>query len=69
MFIALLSCASCSSSYISKTGRHFIIRIEKHNKSDIKLHILTHLHSTAACIVSYYSPSFKIIDKANLNST
>ena len=38
------TCASCSSSYIGKTCRHFKIRTsQKGNKS----HISKHLHSTA----------------------
>ena len=34
------TCASCSSSYIGKTCRHFKTRIEKHIKKDNKSHIL-----------------------------
>ena len=59
------TCASCSSSYIGKTCRHFKIRIEEHIKKDNKSHIFKHLHSTTACFDSYNSLSFKIIDKAN----
>ena len=39
------TCASCSSSYIAETCRHFKTRIEVHNKKDNKLHIFKHLHS------------------------
>ena len=59
------TCASCSSSYIGKTCRHFKTRIEKHIKKDNKSHIFKHLHSTATCFDSYNSLCFKIIDKAN----
>ena len=57
--------ASCSSSYIGETCRHFKPMIEEHVKKDNKLHIFKHLHSTATCFDSYNSLSFKIIDKAN----
>ena len=59
------TCASCSSSYIGETCRHFKTRIEEHIKKDNKLHIFKHLHSTTTCFDSYNSFSFKIIDKAN----
>ena len=59
------TCASCSSSYIGKTCRHFKTRIEEHIKKDNKSHIFKHLHSTATCFSSYNSLCFKIIDKAN----
>ena len=59
------TCASCSSSYIGKTCRHFKTRIEEHIKKDNKSHIFKHLHSTATCFGSYNSLCFKIIDKAN----
>ena len=59
------TCASCSSSYIGKTWRHFKTRIEEHIKKDNKSHIFKHLHSTATIFDSYNSLSFKIIDKAN----
>ena len=58
-------CASCSSSYIGETCRHFKTRIEEHIKKDNKSHIFKHLHSTATCFDSYNSLCFKIIDKAN----
>ena len=54
------TCASCSSSYIGETCRHFKTRIEEHIKKDNKS-----LHSTATCFDSYNSLCFKIIDKAN----
>ena len=57
--------ASCSSSYIGETCRHFKTRIEEHIKKDNKSHIFKHLHSTAICFDSYNSLCFKIIDKAN----
>ena len=44
---------------------HFKTRIEEHIKKDNKSHIFKHLHSTATCIDSYNSLSFKIIDKVN----
>ena len=59
------TCASCSSSYIGETCRHFKTRIEEHIKKDNKSHIFKHLHSTAICFDSYKSLCFKIIDKAN----
>ena len=59
------TCASCSSSYIGKTCRHFQTRIEEHIKKDNKSHIFKLLHSTATCFDSYNSLCFKIIDKAN----
>ena len=42
-------CASCSSSYIGETCRHFKTRIEEHIKEDNKCHIFKHLHSTLTC--------------------
>ena len=59
------TCASCSTSYIGETCRHFITRIEEHIKKDNQLYIFKHLHSTAKCFDSYNSLCFKIIDKAN----
>ena len=59
------TCASCSSSYIGETWRHFKTRIEEHIKKDNKSHIFKHLHSTATCFDSYNSLCFKIVDKAN----
>ena len=59
------TCASCSSSYISETCRHFKIRIEKQIKKDNKSHIFKYLRSNITCFDSYNSLSFKIIDKAN----
>ena len=58
------TCASCSSSYIGKTCRHFKTRIKEHIKKDNKSHIYKQLRSTATCFDSYNSVSFKIIDKA-----
>ena len=57
--------ASCSSSYIGKTCRHFKTRTEEHIKKDNKSYIFKHPHSTATHFDSYNSFSFKIIDKAN----
>ena len=59
------TCASCSSSYIGKTCRHFKTRIEEHIKKDNKSHIFKHLHSSETCFDSYNSLCFKIIDKTN----
>ena len=59
------TCASCSSSYIGETCRHFKTRIEKHIKKDNKSHISKHLHFTAAYFDLYNSLCFKIIEKAN----
>ena len=59
------TCASCSSSYIGETCRHFKTRIEEHIKKDNKSHIFKHLHSTTTYFDSYNSLCFKIIDKAN----
>ena len=58
-------CASCSSSYIGETCRHFQTRIEEHIKKDNKSHISKHLPSSAICFDSYNSLCFGIIDKAN----
>ena len=60
-----LACASCSSSYIGKTCRHFKTRNEEHIKKDNKSHIFKHLHSTATCLDPYNFLRFKVIDKAN----
>ena len=54
--------ASCSSSYIGETCRHFKTRIAEHIKKDNKSHIFKHLHCTTTC---FDSLCFKIIDKAN----
>ena len=50
-----VTCASCNSSYIGETCRHFKTRIEEHIKKDNKSHILKHLHSAATCFDSYNS--------------
>ena len=36
------SCASCSSSYIGKTCRHYQTKTEEHIKKDKKSHIFKH---------------------------
>ena len=59
------TCASCSSSYIGETTRHFKTRIEEHIKRDKQSHIYKHLNSKVDCFDSYHNDSFKIIDKAN----
>ena len=59
------TCASCSSSYVGETCRHFKTRIEEHIKKDNKHHIFKRLYSTVTCFVSYNLLCFKIIDKAN----
>ena len=61
----LIICASCSSSNIGETCRHFKTRIEEHIKKDNKSHIFKHLNSTTTYFNSYNYLSFKIIDKAN----
>ena len=58
-------CASCSSSYIGETCRHFETRIEEHIQKDNKSHIFKHLHSTATGFDFHNSLCFKIIEKAN----
>ena len=63
------TCASCSSSYIGETCRHFKIRIEQHIKKDNKSRVFKHLHSTATWFDSYNSLCFKITDRPTLNST
>ena len=60
-----LTCASCSSTYIDETCRHFKTRIEGHVKKDNKSHIFKHLHSSETCFESYNSLCCKIIDNAN----
>ena len=57
------TCASCSSSYIGETCRHFKTRIEEHIKKDNKPPIFKHLNSTATCFDSYNSLCFKIFGK------
>ena len=59
------TCASCSSSYICETCRHFKTKIVEHIKKDNKSHIFKHLLSTVTCFDSYNSLCFKIIDKSN----
>ena len=59
------TCASCSSSYIGETCRHFKTRIEEYIKKDNKSHIFKHLHSSERCFDSYNSLCFKIIYQAN----
>ena len=59
------TCASCSSSYIGETCRHFKTRIKEHIKKDNKSHIFKHLHSTTISFDLYNSLSFKIIDKGD----
>ena len=66
--VYIFTCASCSSSYISETSRHFKIMIVEHIEKDNKPHIFKHLHSTIKCFQSYNPLCFKTIDKA-LNST
>ena len=59
------TCASCISSYIGETCRHFKTRIEKYIKKDNNSHIFKHLHSTTTFFDSYNALYFKITDKAN----
>ena len=59
------TCASCSSSYIGGTCRHFKTKIDERIKKDNKSDISKHLHSTAICFDSCISLSFKRIDKFN----
>ena len=59
------TCASCSSSYIGETCRHFKTTIEKHIKKDNKSQYFKHLHSTAICFDSFDSLCLKTIDRAN----
>ena len=59
------TCASCSSSYIGETGRHFKTSIGDHIKKENKSCIFKHLHSTATCFDWYNFLSFKITHKAN----
>ena len=59
------TCASCSSSYIGETCRHFKTTIEEHIKKDNKSQYFKHLHSTAICLDSFDSLCLKTIDKAN----
>ena len=47
------TCASCSSSYIGETCRHFKTRVEEHIKNDNKAHIFKHLRSSTTCFDSY----------------
>ena len=57
--------ASCTSSYIGETCRHFKTRIEEHIKKENKCYISKHLYSSETCFRSYNSLCFKIFDKAN----
>ena len=63
--VYIFTCASCSSSYIGETCRHFKTRIEEHIKKDNKSHILKNLHSTATSFDSHNSLCFRILDKAD----
>ena len=60
------TCASLSSSYVSKICRHFKSRIEEHIKKKNNSDIFKHLHSNATFFDSYNSLCFKKIDKVNL---
>ena len=59
------TCASCSSSYIGESCRHFKTRIEEHIKKDNNSHVFKHLHSSETCFDSCNAPCFTIIDKSN----
>ena len=63
--VCKFTCASRSSSYISKTCRHLKTGTEEHIKKDNKSHIFKYLHFTLTCFDSYSSLCFKIIDNAN----
>ena len=65
LLVYKITCASCSSSYIGETCRHFKTRIEEHIIKDIKSHIFKHLYSFETCFDSYNSLCFKIIDEPN----
>ena len=65
LLVYKFTCASCSSSYIGKTCHNFKTRIEEHTKKDNKSHNFKHRHSTTACVESYNSLSFKMIDKTS----
>ena len=58
------TCASCSSSSIGETCRHFKTGTEEYIKKDNRSQISEHLHSTATCLDLDNSLSFKVIDKA-----
>ena len=60
-----LTCASCSSSGIGETFRHFKTKTKEHVKKDNKSYFFKHLHTSATCFDSYNSLSVKTIDKAN----
>ena len=57
--VYIFTCASCRSSYIGKTCRHFKTRNEEHIKKDNKSLISKHLTSTTGCFDSYNSLCFK----------
>ena len=44
--------ASCSSTYIGETCRHFETKIKDHIKKGNKSHIYKYLHTTATCFDS-----------------
>ena len=58
----IFTCASCISSCIGQSCRHFKTEIEE---KDEKSHIFKYLHSTTTCFDSYNSLFLKMIDKAN----
>ena len=58
------TCASCNSSHIDETCRHFKTSIEEYIKKDNKYHIFKHLNSSETCFDSYNSLCSKIIDQA-----
>ena len=68
LLVYTFTCASCNSSCIGETCRHFETRIQEYIKKDNKSHIFKHLHSAETCFDSYNSLYFKIIDKANSKS-
>ena len=65
LLVYKFTCASCSSSYIGETCRHFKPRIEEHIKKYNKSHIFKHVQSIATCFDSCNPLCFKLIDKAN----
>lgn len=58
------NCASCNTSYIGQTTRHFATRVKEHLKSDKSSHVYKHLSNNLECKNSCNESSFSIIDYA-----
>ena len=57
-------CSSCNASYVGRTHRHLITRIDEHFDEDKNSHIYQHLLSSFDCLNACPGDCFTILDTA-----